>query len=166
MATNSLKDLMSVLAEKVRVLESMRFSLEEEERCIIELRPEQLAENTRRAEELMTRLNVVNDRFRVLLSRTGDELGLPEAGTLSALLPGVNPEIRVQLRILQKKCFSAATAIKQHLAINEGLIKQSLTVIDRSMSLFIRFLGGGETYGAAGRILNGKAASGILCREI
>jgi hypothetical protein len=34
------------------------------------------------------------------------------------------------------------------------------------MSLFKRFLGGCETYGAAGRISNGKAASGILCREI
>jgi hypothetical protein len=96
----------------------------------------------------------------------GDDLGLHETGTLSALLPGVNPEIRVQLRILQKKCFSAATAIKHHLATNEGLIKQSLSVIDRSMSFFIRVLGGCETYGAGGRILNGKAASGILCREI
>jgi hypothetical protein len=56
--------------------------------------------------------------------------------------------------------------IKHHLATNEGLIKHSLTVIDRSMSLFKRFLGGCETYGAAGRISNGKAASGILCREI
>jgi hypothetical protein len=158
--------LTSVLAEKVQVLESVQFFLEEEERCIIELKPEQLEENTRQAEELMTRLNVVNDRFRTLLSRAGDELGLHETGTLSALLPGVNPEICIQLRILQKKCFSAATTIKHHLAINEGLIKQSLTVIDRSMSLFIRFLGGCETYGAAGRMLNGKAASGILCREI
>jgi hypothetical protein len=166
MSINSLTELTSVLAEKVHILESVQFFLEEEERCIIALKPEQLEENTRQAEELMTRMNVVNDRFRVLLSRVGDELGLHEAGTLSALLPGVNPEIRVQLRILQKKCFSAATAIKHHLAINEGLIKQSLSVIDRSMSLFIRFLGGCETYGAAGRILNGKAASGILCREI
>ena len=57
MATNSLTDLMSVLAEKVQVLESMRYFLEEEERCIIELQPEQLEENTRQAEELMTRLN-------------------------------------------------------------------------------------------------------------
>jgi hypothetical protein len=157
---------MSVLAEKLRIMESMRLFLEEEERCIIELRPKQLEENTDRAEELMTRLNIVNDRFRVLLLRAGDELGLPEVGTLSALLPGVNPKNRVQLSILQKKCVSTATAIYHHLAINEGLIKQSLKVIDRSMSLFIRFLGGCETYGAGGRILNGKAASGILCREI
>jgi len=166
MATNSLTDLMAVLAEKVRVLESMRFFLEEEERCITLLKPEQLAENTRRAEGLMTRLNLANDRFRALLSRAGDELGIPEVGNLSSLLPGVEPEIRAQLLILQKDCFSAAAGIKHHLAVNEGLIKQSLNVIDRSMSLFRRFLGGCETYGAAGRISNGKAASGILCREI
>jgi hypothetical protein len=157
---------MSVLDEKVRILESIRFFLEEEERCIIELKPEQLTENTRRAEELMTGLNAVNDRFRVLLCRVGDELGLPETCSLSSLLPGVNPEIRVQLRVLQKKCFSAASAIKHHLAINEGLIKQSLSIINRSMSLFIKVLGGCETYGATGRISKGKAARGILCREI
>jgi hypothetical protein len=157
---------MSVLAEKIRLLESMQYLLEEEGRCIIELKPEQLEENTRQAEDLMTRLNAVNGRFSALLYRTGDELGLHDTGTLSSLFPGVNPGIRVQLSILQNKCFSAASAIKHNLAINEGLIKQSLIVIDRSMSLFIRFMGGCETYGAAGRILNGKASSGILCREI
>lgn len=166
MATNSLTDLISVLAEKVRVLESMRLFLEEEERCIIARKPEQLVENTRRAEDLMNGLNAVNDRCRALLLRAGDELGLPEAGTLSSLLPGVNPEVRGQLRILQKECFSAATAIKHRLAINERLINQSLTIIDRSMSFFTRFLGGCETYGAAGRMMNGKAAGGILCKEI
>jgi hypothetical protein len=166
MATNSLTDLMAVLAEKGRVLESMRIFLEEEKRCIVELRPEQLEENTRRADDLIFRMNAVNDRFRVLLTKAGEELGLPEAGTLSSLLPGVGPEIRVQLCNLQKKCFSAAAAIKNHLAINEGLIKQSLSIIDRSMALFTRVLGGCETYGATGRISKGKAASGILCREI
>jgi len=166
MSTNSLTELTSVLAEKVQLLESMRFFLKEEERCIIELNPAQLEENTRQAEELMTGLNAVNERVRVLLCRVGDELGLHEAGTLSVLLPRVNAEIRVQLRVLQKKCFSAAAAIKHHLAINEGLIKQSLSIIDRSMSLFIRVLGGCETYGATGRISKGKAARGILCREI
>ena len=166
MATNSVTDLMAVLAEKVRVLEAMRFFLEEEEHCITALKPEQLAENSRQGEVLMTRLNSANDRFRALLSRAGEELGIPEAGNLSALLPGVEPEIRAQLLILQKNCFSAAAAIKDHLAVNEGLIKQSLNVIDRSMSLFRRFLGGCDTYGAAGRISNGKTASGILCREI
>lgn len=166
MATNSLTELMSVLAEKVQVLETMRLFLEEEERCIIELLPEQLEENSRQAEELISRMNTVNDRFRVLLSRAADELGSPEARTLSSLLPGVNPEIRVQLRLMQNKCFCTANAIKHHLALNEGLIKQSLSIIDRSMSLFIRTLGGCETYGATGRISKGKAASGILCREI
>lgn len=166
MSKNSQTDLMSVLSEKVRVLESMQFFLEEEERCIIEHKPEQLEENTRQTEELMNRLNAVNDRLRLLLFRVGDELGLNEAGTLSSLLPGVSPEIRVQLRTSQKKCFSAAAAIKHHLEKNEGLIKQSLSVIDRSMSLFIRVLGGYETYGANGSMLKVKAARGVLRQEI
>ena len=166
MSTNSLTDLISVFSEKLQVLESIQYFLEEEERCIIEHKPKRLEENTRQTEELMTRLNAVNDRFGVLFCQARDELGLHEAGTLSALFPRVNPEIRVQLRALQKKCFSTAAAIKHHLAINEGLIKQSLRVIDRSMSLFIRVMGGCETYGPTGRILKGNAANGILFREI
>ena len=166
MSTNSMKDLMSVLDEKVHVLELMRSFLEEEERCIIEHKPQQLEENTRLTEEIVTRLNAVNDRLRVLLQRVGEELGFHEASTLSSLLPRVNPGIRAQLCNSQKKCFSAAAAINHHLARNEGLIKQSLRVIDRTMSLIIRALGGCETYGATGRMLKGKAGSGILCREI
>lgn len=112
MATNSLTDLMSVLDEKVRVLESMRSFLEEEERCINELRPEQLAENTRRAEELMTSLDVVNDRFKVLILRAGDELGHHETGTLSLLLPGVDAGIRMASTNIEirntKNCFCKA----------------------------------------------------------
>jgi hypothetical protein len=157
---------MSVLSEKVHVLESMQFFLEEEERCITEHKPKQLEENTRKTEELMIRLNTVNDRLRVLLFRVGDELGLHGAGTLSSLFPGVSPEIRIQLRTSQERCFTAAAAIKHHLKINEGLIKQSLSVIDRSMSLFIRVLGGYETYGANGCILKAKAARGVLRQEI
>jgi len=166
MSTNSLTDLLSVLAEKVNALESMQFFLEEEERCITEHKPMQLEENTRRIEGIMTRLNAVDDRLRTILFRVGDDLGLHEAGTLSSLFPRVNPEIRVQLRKSQEKCLSAANEIKRRLAINEGLIKHSLRVIDRSMSLFIKVLGGIETYGPTGHILKGKAASGILFREI
>jgi hypothetical protein len=166
MSTNNLTELMTVLAEKVDILESVRETLEEEQRCIIEARSERLEENTSRAEEFMTRLNVVNNRFRTLLARTGEELGIPDAGSLSSLISGVDTEARQKLRFLQKKCFFAAEAINRLLVINEGLIKHSLDIIDRSIFLFSRLLGGGETYGSAGRILNGKAAGSILYREI
>jgi hypothetical protein len=166
MSTNSLTELISVLAEKADILESMRETLEEEQRCIIEARPDRLVDNTSRAEGFMTRLNVVNNRFKALLARTGKELGLPDAGSLSPLISGVDPESRQKLRFLQKKCFFAAEAINRLLVINEGLIKHSLDIIDRSIFLFSRLLGGCETYGSAGRIMNGKPAGGILYREI
>jgi hypothetical protein len=159
-------ELMLVLAEKADILESVRETLEQEQRCIIEALPERLEENTSSAEEFMTRLNIVNNRFRTLLARTGEELGIPDAGSLSSLISEVDPDARQKFRFLQKKCFSAAEAINRLLVINEDLIKHSLDIIDSSISLFSRLLGGCETYGSAGRILNGKAAGGILYREI
>jgi hypothetical protein len=141
-------------------------ALEEERRCLIEARPEGIEENTRIAGEFMTGIILLNSRFETVLVRTGKELGLPDAGSLSLVISGVDPEDQLQLRALQERCFSAAGAIKRLISMNEGLIKNSLEIIGRSISLFSRILGGGETYGAAGRILNGKSAAGIICREI
>jgi len=78
----------------------------------------------------------------------------------------VDKESRLMLELLQKRCFTAVDAISRLLTVNEGLIKNSLNIIDRSLSLFGRLLGGCETYGAGGRILKGKAQAGMLCREI
>ena len=166
MSRNSLTELTSVLSDKVQILELVRENLEEEQRCIIEARPERLEENRRRAEEFMTRLNSLNSRFRTLLVRTGSELGLSDTDSLSTLISFGDPEARLQLRKLQNKCISVVEAISIILVINAGLIKQSLDIIGGSISLFSRLLGGCETYGAAGRLSNGKAQGGILCREI
>jgi len=166
MSTNSLKELISVLSEKAVLLESVQKALEEERRCIIEARTERIEENTRRAGEFMSSIYLLNSRFKTLLVRTGKELGLPDSGSLTIIISGVDPEGQLQLRALQERCFSAADAIKSLISMNEGLIKNSLEIIGRSISLFSRILGGGETYGAAGRILSGKAAAGIICREI
>jgi hypothetical protein len=166
MKTNSLKELVAVLGEKVLLLETVRDRLEEEQRCIIDVYPDALAKNTEAAEECISRLNSLNSRFRTLLSRTGDELGITEAESLSSIISAVEPETGIQLRDLQKRCFSVAGAIGVIIKMNQALLKNSLDIIGRSLSLFSTLLGGAETYGAAGRISNGKADAGIFCREI
>jgi hypothetical protein len=166
MSINSLKELIEVLSNKAVLLESVQKALEEERACLLECRPEGLDEKTRDAEESISRLNNLNSRFRTLLARTGEELGLPEVETLSALIPAVEPQKREQLRELQERCFSAAGAIADITAMNQALIKNSLEIIGRSLALFSNLLGGAETYGAAGRVSSGKAAAGIFCREI
>ncbi|HTP66846.1 MAG TPA: flagellar protein FlgN [Geobacteraceae bacterium] len=166
MATNSLAELILVLAEKVRALESMRETLEEERRLIIEARVDQLNDNTNRALTLISRLNLLSSRFKALLLSAGEELGLSDSVTLSAVIPAADRQKQPELRELQRKCFTAADAINRLLTMNKGLIRNSLEIIDGSLSLFSRLLGGCETYGAAGRLHNGKAQAGIICREI
>ncbi len=166
MATNSFTDLLAVLDEKAGILESMRETLEEEQRLIIEARPEHLAENTARALEFISEMELSKNRFRTLLLQTGKELGLSGCDSLSSLITGTEPEARLKLRSAQMRCLAAADAISRLLAMNEGLLRNSLDIIDRSISLFSRLLGGCETYGAAGRMLRGRAHAGIICREI
>ena len=165
--TNSLKELIAVLVEKARILESVRERLAEGQRCIIEARPDRLAEETGEAGESFLRLNSLNKRFTTLLPRVAKEMGLPEKTSLSALISAVNPESGIQLRELQDRCFSIAGAIATILSMNEVLIKNSLDIIGRSLALFCNLLGTPETYGAAGRMSNNdKMAASIICREI
>jgi hypothetical protein len=166
MATNSHADLISVLGEKVRVLESLRDTLEEEQRLIIEARTEGLDENTRKALGFISSLNLLNSRFKALLISIGKEPGLSDDVSLSSMIRGADPGDQLELRAMQKKCFAVVDAINRLFIMNEGLVRNSLDIIDTSLSLFSRLLGGCETYGAAGRILNGKARAGIICREI
>ncbi len=166
MATNSIGDLIAVLAEKVEVLESMRETLDEEQRLIIEARVDQLDDNTNRALAFVSRLNLLNGRFKALLLSTGKELGLSDDVTLSSLMPAADPQERLELNALQKRCFAAVDAINRLLVMNKGFIRNSLEIIDGSLSLFSRLLGGCETYGAAGHLSTGKAQAGIICREI
>ncbi len=166
MATNSIGDLIAVLAEKVEVLESMRETLDEEQRLIIEALVDQLDDNTNRALAFVSRLNLLNGRFKALLLATGKELGLSDDVTLSSLMPAADPQERLELNALQKRCFAAVDAINRLLVMNKGFIRNSLEIIDGSLSLFSRLLGGCETYGAAGRLSTGKAQAGIICREI
>src|SRR5512136_1526300 len=102
MATNSIGDLIAVLAEKVEALESMRETLDEEQRLIIEARVDQLNDNTNRALAFVSRLNVLNGRFKALLLSTGRELGLSDDATLSSLMPAAEPQERLELGALQK----------------------------------------------------------------
>ncbi len=166
MAKNSIDDLIAVLGEKVQALESMRETLEEEQRLIIEARVEQLDDNTNRALAFVSRLNLLNGRFKALLLATGRELGLSDDITLSSLMQAADPQEKLELGVLQKRCFAAVDAINLLLIMNKGFIRNSLEIIDGSLSLFSRLLGGCETYGAAGRLLAGKAQAGIICREI
>ncbi len=166
MPTSSLTELMAVLGEKADLLEAMGRALEEERRLIIAARTDRLDENTARAAECVAALNQLNSRFRALLLRSAEERGIPGIDSLSSLMAAVDPDSRLKLKALQKRCFAAAEAIARPNGTNEGLIRNSLDIIGRSISLFSRLLSGYETYGAAGRIQYGKSHSGILCREI
>jgi len=166
MTTNSLKELSAILAEKTRVLEAVREKLTEGQRCIIEFFPDRLAVETVEAEKSFRRLNELNSRFETSLSNAASDLGLTEDATLSLLISVADPESANQLRALQDKCISIAGAIASLLNRNQLLIKNSLDIVNRTLKLFSTILGGAETYGAAGRISSGKAAAGIVCREI
>jgi hypothetical protein len=166
MTTNSLQELTVILAEKTRVLEAVREKLAEGQRCIIEVRPEVLAEKTGEAEEGFRTLDSLNIRFRKLLPKAAHELGLPENSALSVLISAADPDSGIQLQALQERCFSVAGAIASLLSMNELLIKNSLDIVNRTLKLFSTILGGAETYGEAGRISSGKAAAGIICKEI
>lgn len=166
MTTNSLNELISLMAEKALLLETVRERLKDEQQCIMAGSPVALDAATREVEQSFSRLIAANDRFSSLLSVAASEMGLTADSNLTSVIRNVDPESGMQLRKLQDRCFSVADAISATLGMNEALLRNSLEIVGRSLSLFSNLLGGGETYGAAGRLSSGKAAPGVLYREI
>lgn len=165
MATNSLKELETALVEKARILESVHARLAESQHCIIEADTKRLDEATHKAEEGFIRLNSFNKSFRTVLARNGEELGLSGEAQLTAIISASAPEVRSRLQELQKRCINIAVSISDLLTLNEALLRGSLEIVGNSLSLFAKFLGGEDTYGAAGRMANCGSAAGI-CREV
>jgi hypothetical protein len=166
MSTSNLKELTTLLAEKARLLETARERLTQGQKCIIEADIARLDDATSKAGENFIRLNEISSRFGTLLSLSCRELGLSEKGSLSTFIAAIGPERSSELRKLQERCISAAGAVSSILGMNEALLKNSLDLVGRSLTLFSSLLCAGETYGAGGRISSGKSAAGIVCREI
>src|ERR1039457_6211755 len=159
---SSMIELITVLTENEKILAELASALTEEQRCIVDLDLERLAENGGRKDEIAFRLTSVREECRALMQQVGSELGLNEIPSLSALIVAASAAEQVKLRPLQRRLVRLAQTLERQHDMNRMMLENSITMIKRSMALFGRLLGGGDSYGAQGHIKSGWASGSIL----
>lgn len=162
----SMDSLISLLSENEQVLDDLASALDEEQRCIVELDLKRLGENSSRKRQLMSRLGEFRQEGMRLLREAGNELGCKETTDLSGLLTVAGARERARLAPLQQRLVTRARSVARQHEVNRRILEKSNGMINSSLSLCARMLGGCDTYGAQGRISNGMAGVSILRREI
>jgi hypothetical protein len=96
----------------------------------------------------------------------GTELGLSANTTLSPIIARLHQPEQGALRDAQTRVSAHSQALNGALALNRGLLEDSLKVVDRSVSFFNRLFNPGETYGLAGSLVSRRGGSRFVCKEI
>ena len=162
----SLDSLISLLSENEQVLSDLAAALDEEQRCIVDLDLQQLAENSSRKMQIMARLGKFRDEGMRLMREAGTELGCTETPNLTGLLSVAGSREQARLAPLQQRLMSRARTVERQHEINRRILEKSNGMISGSLSLCARMLGSCDTYGAQGRISSGMAGVSTLRREI
>lgn len=158
--------LVALLARKGEVMEEMVRSLGEEQEGIIAMNPGAVTASCRKREEIAARLAPLTDECREVMALAGAERGLSGSITLSRLIESATDTERNDLLPLQQRLVRLGGSLQRQQELNRRLLAQSLGVIERSVSLLSRLLGGCDTYGVHGRVSTGIAGVNILSREI
>lgn len=163
---NSMAKLIALLTLKERTMEEMACILSEEQRRIMEMNPAAVAESNLMKEEVTSRLARLADECRVLMASVGVERGLEQSVNLSLVIDTASDSERQNLVPLQQRLLLLAGSLRRQQDLSRRMLTHSLGLIQRSMALFSKLLGGCDTYGARGRVCTGSAGISFLSREI
>lgn len=161
-----ISELIDVLSDKQNALERLHAILVEENAMIVGLDSQGLKINTTKKLQVLERISILNDRCHNALADACRETGNSGGDTLSHLVAGLMQPESDKIRTLQKALLYAARKNERLLELNKGLLENSLSMVDRSLKFFSKFLTSSNTYGEAGRILEVPAGSRLVCKEI
>jgi hypothetical protein len=162
----NIAELISTLAEKGELLRDMRRLLEQEQACLVSLDMAKLEENQQELARVMGRMAEISDSCRAKISVIGVELGLPENASLSPIIARMSQPEKGALREAQARIAADSQGLNGTLALNRGLLEDSLKVVERSVNFFNRLFNPVETYGLAGSMVSRSGGSRFICKEI
>lgn len=164
--TNSISELITVLSGKRGTMEELLLLLEEEQRCIVELDMQNLDAQVEKIKRMLVELETSNNLCRQLVKQAAVEFDLPEAASLSPLLPKVESSQRDILKGLQNRLLELGSALDRLLAFNAELLQGSLRTVTRSLEFFGNMFSRSKTYGEAGCMVKGTSDVRLVCKEI
>jgi flagellar biosynthesis/type III secretory pathway chaperone len=151
-------ELLTALTETGRFMEEIYPILDEEKRCIIGLDHQGLELQVQKKTELFELIYDANARCRKLVREMAVELELPEADTISPLLPLLAEPQREALQAVQRELLERGARLQMMHASNADLLQGALQTNTRCLQFFSRILNNSSTYGCAGQ-MSGKAAA-------
>jgi len=162
----SIADLISTLSEKGALLQQMRRLLQQEQSCLVALDLAGLEENQQVIAATMQRMEELSGSCKAMIAALGAEQGLPGGTTLSPIIARMAQPEQGALREAQARVAADSKALGGTLALNRGLLEDSLKVVDRSVNFFNRLFNPVDTYGLAGSMVARRGGSRFVCKEI
>jgi dsRNA-specific ribonuclease len=159
-------ELISTLTEKGELLNEMRRLLQEEQSCLVSLDLARLEENQQEVACAMERMSQLSESCRSMIAAIGTDLGLPGNATLSPIIARAAQPEQKALKEAQTRIAADSKALQGALALNRGLLEDSLKVVDRSVSFFNRLFNPNDTYGLGGSLVARRGGSRFVCKEI
>jgi hypothetical protein len=158
-------ELISKLAEKGTLLQEMRRLLQQEQACLVALDLAGLEENQQQIAGTMARMEELSGSCKEMIAALGAELGLPGGATLTPIIARLAQPEQGALRAAQTRISADSQAMGGELALNRGLLEDSIKVVERSVSFFNRLFNPGDTYGMGGMVSR-RGGSHFVCKEI
>lgn len=158
-------ELLAALSEKGELLTRLNALLEEERSSLTALDLARLEENQQDVNEAMERLAALSDSCRRTIGSLGAELGLGETVSLTPVIGRLAGPEQVALQEAQALVAARSRALSGTLALNRGLLEDSLNVVDGSVNFFNRLFNPGDTYGVGGSIVSRRGGSRFVCKE-
>lgn len=150
------------------VLGTLRDLVLQERQDIISINLTGLAERRVNIEKMLEHVGDLNAQVSVQIAVACDAFGLTGEKTLSQLITVVPKPDRDMYALLQKTVRSDSAAVKNDLAINQGLLHDSLAFTNYSLQTFTGILKANtsNTYGSQGRFIESIDQPRIICKEI
>jgi len=119
-------------------------------------------------EKLLASIGDLNTRIIAQIGSACDAFGLKGEKSLSELIAVMPKPERDKYARLQKAVRAGSATIKNELAINRALLKDSLAFTDYSLQMFTGILKAGTStmYGQKGRFVETADVPRIICKEI
>jgi hypothetical protein len=159
-------ELIATLAEKGALLREMRLLLQQEQECLVSLDLARLEENQQEIARTMAQMERLSGTCKSMIASIGAEQGLPGDATLSPIIARMAQPEQGALREAQKRVAADSKALSGTVALNRGLLEDSLRVVDRSVNFFNRLFNPVDTYGLAGSMVARRGGSRFVCKEI
>lgn len=163
-----IRQVYDTLHEIDAALEKLRVLALQERQDIIGINLTGLAAGRVDIENLLSQLGDLNARVSEQIGAACDAFGLTGEASLSQLITVVPKPDRDMYARLQKTVRSNSAAVKNELAVNQGLLQDSLAFTANSLQTFTGILkaNSSNTYGKQGRFIETIDQPRIICEDI